>query len=189
MQDQLQITFHGIDHSDAIESRIREKVARLERFAQHTTSLRVTVDAPHQQHTKGTLYSVRIDARLRNSELAVSRAHRHDHSHEDVYAAIRDAFDALERQLEDHVRQQRGTVKRHDVPDHGKVIKLFPQDGYGFAESADGMEVYFHENAVSGSFASLNVGDEVRLVIAEDESERGPQASTVTPIGKHHVTA
>jgi ribosomal subunit interface protein len=113
MEDQLQITFHGVDHSDAIENRIREKAARLERFAQHITSLRVTVDAPHQQHTKGTLYSVRIDARLRNDELAVSRAHRYDHSHEDVYTAIRDAFDAIKRQLEDHVRQQQGTVKRH----------------------------------------------------------------------------
>lgn len=184
--DQLQITFRGVDHSDAIENRIREKAAALERFAQNVTSLRVTIDAPHQQHNKGNMYSVRIDLRMPNHELAVSRAHRHDHSHEDVYTAIRDAFNAVTRQLEDHLRRQRGSVKHHTIPDHGRVTKLFPQDGYGFVESHDGTDVYFHENAVVGSFAALAVGDEVRLVRAETESERGPQASTITPIGKHH---
>ena len=114
MEDTLQITFHGLDHSDAIEARIREKAATLDRFAQHMIGLHVTVDAPHGKHHKGTLYSVRLDLRTPNSELAVSRSHRHDHAHEDVYAAIRDAFDALTRQLEDHLRRQRGDVKRHE---------------------------------------------------------------------------
>lgn len=187
--DQLQITFRGVEHSDAVEARIREKAASLEQFAQGIIRLRVTVDAPHQKHHKGKLYSVRIDLHLPHSELAVSRAHRHDHAHEDLYTAIGDAFNAVRRQLEDHLRRQRGSVKQHQTPKHGRIAKLFPQDGYGFVESADGTDVYFHENSLAaGSFSQLQVGDEVRLVLAEEESERGPQATTVTPIGRHHPT-
>jgi ribosomal subunit interface protein len=114
MEDTLQITFHGLDHSDAVEARIRDKAATLERMAQQVVGMHVTVDAPNARHHKGTLYSVRIDVRLPNGALAVSRTHRHDHSHEDVYAAIRDAFDAATRQVESHIRRQRGMVKRHD---------------------------------------------------------------------------
>lgn len=189
MENAVQITFRGMDHSDAIESRIRAKVAGLERFARAITSCRVTVEAPHQHHHKGALYDVRIDLRLPNVEIVVNREAHDDHAHEDVYVAIRDAFDAAGRQLEDHVRRQRGDVKLHDVPPHGKVTKLFRDDGYGFIETSDGTDVYFHRNAVAeGAFGALRVGEEVRLVVAAGEGERGPQASTVTRIGKHHPT-
>jgi len=115
MQDNLQITFRGVDQSDAIESRIRAKVAWLEGFGQHITSCRVTVDAPHQHHHKGVLYSVSIDLHVAGAQIVVNKEHRHDHAHEDVNAAIRDAFDAAARQIEDHARRQRGEVKRHDA--------------------------------------------------------------------------
>jgi cold shock CspA family protein len=49
--------------------------------------------------------------------------------------------------------------------------------------------VYFHRNSVvDDAFDRLKVGSEVRLVIAESEGVEGAQASTVTPIGKHHIT-
>ena len=119
-------------------------------------------------------------------ELIVGRAQPLDHAHEDVYVAIRDAFDAAGRQLEDHARRFRAQVKTHAVPLHGKVVRLFPD--YGFVETSDGLEVYFHRNSVSGgAFASLEAGDEVRLVIAEGESDKGAQASTVVRLGKHHL--
>jgi ribosomal subunit interface protein len=115
MQDYLQITFRGVEQSDAIESRIRTKVAWLERFGQTITSCRVTVDAPHQHHNKGGLYLVSIDLHVAGAEIVVNKEHRNDHAHEDVNAAVRDAFDAAARQLEDHARKQRGEVKRHDA--------------------------------------------------------------------------
>jgi ribosomal subunit interface protein len=115
MQEYLQITFLGVDKSDAIESRIRTKAAGLERHGHEITSCRVTVDAPHQHHHKGVLYSVSIDLRVAGTAIVVNKEHRHDHAHEDVYAAIRDAFDAASRQLEDHLRRQRGDVKRHEA--------------------------------------------------------------------------
>lgn len=112
MDDQLQVTFLGIEPSASIEARIRERARKLERFAHHIIALHVTVDMPHQQHQKGCLYEVRLDLRMRHEELAVSRARRHSHAHEDVFTAIRDAFDAMTRQLEDHLRRRRDGMMR-----------------------------------------------------------------------------
>jgi ribosomal subunit interface protein len=188
MQLPLQITFRGIDPSDYVERRIRAKVTELERFHDRITSCRVTVEAAHHHHHKGNLYSVRVDIRLPDKEIVAGHERHNDHAHEDVYVAIRDSFNAAVRQLEDHARKRRGEVKRHETPVHGKVSKLFRDDGYGFVETVDGMDVYFHENSVAGvPFPGLVVGDDVRLVLAEGEGEKGPQASTVVPLGKQHA--
>jgi cold shock CspA family protein len=105
-----------------------------------------------------------------------------------VYVAIRDAFDASRRLLEDHVRQGRSEVKLHSVPDHGRVARLLPGQDYGFILSADGNEIYFHRNSVvNGGFGALAIGDEVRFVAQPSESAEGPQASTVVPLGKRHL--
>jgi ribosomal subunit interface protein len=185
MQTPLQITFRDMDPSPAIEARIREKAAKLERFFDRITSCRVVVEARNKHQRTGRLYAVRIDLRLPGEEVVAGHGHPQDHAHEDVHVAIRDAFDALGRRLEDHARRFRAEVKQHTAPAHGRVARLFPD--YGFVETADGQEVYFHRNSVAeGSFAHLRAGDEVRLVVAEGEGEKGAQASTVIPVGKHH---
>ena len=110
-----------------------------------------------------------------------------DHAHEDADVAIRDAFNAAGRSLEDHVRRARDEVKTHEPPLHGKIARLFP-DGFGFIALSDGEEVYFHQNSVyKGSFSQLAVGQDVRVAVDEEESDKGPQASSVTPIGRHHI--
>lgn len=186
MQTPLQITFHGLEHSDAIEERLRAKARELERFAPHLISCHVTVQAESGRHHRGNIYTVHIKLRVPNGELVASRESGRDHAHEDVYVSMRDAFNAITRQLEDYVRRQRGTVKQHESVVCGTITKLFRDDGYGFILLPDGTDVYFHENSVLGAvFVNLRVGDEVRLVVAEGEGERGPQASTVTPTGKH----
>lgn len=188
MQRPVQVTFRGMEHSDAIERSIRAKAAELEQFYDRITSCRVTVDAAHRRRHKGNLYSVRVDLHLPGKEIAIGRERSRHQAHEDVYVAIRDAFGAVVRQLEDYARKQRGKVKRHEMPDHGRVSRLFLEEGYGFVERPDGADVYFHENSVvGGAFRALEVGDEVRIVVAEGEGEKGPQAGTVVPIGKHHV--
>jgi cold shock CspA family protein len=121
-------------------------------------------------------------------EIAVGRDPAAHHAHEDVYVAIRDAFDATRRLLEDYARERRGDVKLHAVPDHGRVTRLLPEQNCGFILGADGSEIYFHRNSVAnGGFDELAVGDEVRFVAQHAESAQGPQASTVVPIGKHHL--
>lgn len=183
----IDVSFRNIEPSPAIEARIREKAAKLEQFFDRAISWKVVVEARHRHQHKGKLYNVRIHLALPGQDLLVGHEHKLDHAHEDVYVAIRDAFDALGRQIQDRVRQWQGAVKLHEVPDHGRVAKLFEYEGYGFIETVDGQEVYFHKNAVTDGFDKLAVGDEVRFVMREDESERGPQASTVTRIGKHHL--
>ena len=109
----LDISFRNMDPSPAVETRIREKAEKLSRFFNRIIGCTVVVEAPHRHHHKGKLYSVHIDISVPGKDLVVDRAKPLDHAHEDVYLAVRDAFKAAERQLEDHARRMRGDVKNH----------------------------------------------------------------------------
>jgi cold shock CspA family protein len=177
-----------MDPSEPIAERIRARATCLDRFAAAIASCHVTVEVPHEHQRKGRSYRVLVDVRLPGSEIVAGRHHPKDPAHQDLNVAVRDAFDAAVRQLEDYVRERRHDVKTHEPPAaHGKVKKLFRDDGYGFVELSDGTDVYFHEHSVVDiAFANLQVGDAVHVVVAESESDKGPQASTVRPMGKHH---
>lgn len=182
----LQITFRNMERSDAIEADVRDKAAKLDEFFQHIMSCRVVVEAHHKHHHKGNLYHVRIDITVPGHELVVSREPKDDHAHEDAYVAVRDAFDAAKRQLEDYSRRLRGDVKSHEVSPHGTVSELVPMEDYGRIATPDGRSVYFHRNSViNADFDSLEEGDAVRF--DEEPGDAGPQASTVRVIGKHHL--
>jgi len=186
MQLPLQITFRHMDHSDAIEARIREEVETLEQFYDQIISCRVVVDAPHAHHHKGKLYHIGIDLKVPDAELVVSREHHEKHEHEDFYVAVRDAFADIRRQLEDYARRRRGKVKTHIVPPHGRISEIHPEGDYGKIETPDGREIYFHKNSlINETFEHTEPGMEVRFT--EEQGERGPQASSVHVTGKHHV--
>lgn len=184
MQVPVQITFRGMDTSPAVEARIRDKVQKLETFHDRITSCRVVVEAPHRRHQKGKLYLISIDVTVPGSELVVNTGKRFNRSHEDVYVALRDAFNAMRRQLEEYARESRGQVKSHDVPPHGVILRLFPD--HGFIGTPEQGEIYFHRNSVvDGQFDRLEEGAEVRF--AATEGEKGLQATTVHPLGKQHI--
>ena len=186
MQIPLQITFRHMEHSDALDAKIREKVQKLEQFAKHIMSCRVTVDLEHKHHQQGKLYGVKIDITLPETVIIADRHPDKHHAHEDVYVALRDAFDASRRQLEDYVRIQRGKVKEHKIMPHGRIKELFPSTDYGWIETSDGREIYFHRNSViDEDFDNLAAGDKVHF--NEEMGEEGPQASTVHVEGKHHT--
>ena len=113
MQIPLQITFRDMEPSDAVEAKIREKAEKLDRFHDHIMSCRVVVEMPHQHHNQGKLFHVTVDITVPGSEIVANHASDQNHAHEDPYVAIRDAFDAAKRQLEDYVRRRRGQVKNH----------------------------------------------------------------------------
>lgn len=107
-----QVTFRGMSPSDAVVARIEERAAALEHFYKRVTSCHVVVEAPHRHHHKGKLYVIKIDLRVPGQEIAIGNSGPHDHAHEDVFVAVRDAFDALTRRIEDTARRMRGDVKQ-----------------------------------------------------------------------------
>ncbi len=109
MQTQLQITFRDMPHSDALDAHIREKATKLEAVFSHIMACHVTVEQPHRHKQQGKPFCVHIDLRVPGAELVVNH-----HQHEDAYVALRDAFSAAKRQLEDHAHRVRGDVKHHD---------------------------------------------------------------------------
>ncbi len=115
MQTPLQVSFQNIEPSPAVEARIREKAAKLERFHPRIIGCSVVVEAPHRHHRKGKLYNVRIDISVPGKDIHIGHTGPQNHAHEDINVAIRDAFNAATRLLEDHVRKTRD-VKTHAVP-------------------------------------------------------------------------
>lgn len=117
MQIPVQITFHGIDHSDAVEDRVREKVAKLEQLCDRITSCRVVIELHHKNtssmHRKGEPYHIRIDVTVPGTELVVKRDPKDSHVNEEISVALREAFQAMERQIKDYIARQRGDVKSH----------------------------------------------------------------------------
>lgn len=118
MQNPVQVTFHGLDPSAAIEERVMEKVAKLEQFCSDIISCRVTIELHHRntsnQHRKGEPYHIAIDITVPGDELVVNSDPKGEalHAHEDIGVALRDAFQAMERQVKEYVQRRRGDVKR-----------------------------------------------------------------------------
>jgi ribosomal subunit interface protein len=102
-----------MDPSPAVEARIRKKAEKLERFHDRIIGCTVVVEAPHRHHHKGKLFSVKVEISVPGEDVVVDHAKPADHAHEDVYVAIRDAFNAAVRRLEDQSRKMRGDVKAH----------------------------------------------------------------------------
>ena len=110
MQIPLQVTIRDMEPSAALDTHIREKAQKLDEFFDRIMSCRVVVEMPHKHHHQGKQFNVRIDIGVPGNEIVVNR----DHS-EDVYVALRDAFNAAKRQLEDYARKIRGDIKNHEV--------------------------------------------------------------------------
>jgi cold shock CspA family protein/ribosome-associated translation inhibitor RaiA len=186
MQEPLQISYREVTGSQAIEDAIRERADKLDELYDRITSCRVLVESPHRHHHQGRLFHVRVELAVPGRVIVVNREPSENHAHEDVYVAIRDAFNAAKRQLEDYVRETRGVIKQHEEPPTGHIVRLFPEQDYGFIETPDGREVYFHANSViEQGFERLEVGTAVRF--AEELGQHGPQASSVHVVGKPHT--
>jgi cold shock CspA family protein len=188
METEPKIVFENLGPSDALRQRILDEIAHLEQFHGRMTACRVVLSAPEKHKHKGHLYQVRIHLAVPGrGEIAVRPSTAKHQWNQDPLVAIRNAFDAARRQLEDKTRRIRGDVKAHEPQDHGTVARIFPDGGYGFIAGADGQEIYFHRNSVVGErFAELKPGAAVRYVA--EAGEKGAQASTVHVVGKHHAT-
>jgi cold shock CspA family protein len=186
MQAPAEIAFQRCEPSEAVRSEIAKQVSRLEKFSQRITSCRVVIAGPAARRRRGDLFKVNLHIAMpEHHDVVVAKSQGEVHEHEYPLVAIRDAFDAAVRQVEDVMRALRGEVKAHALQARGRVTKFLPEDNYGFIETPDGREVYFHRNAVlGGAFDRLKVGSQVRFV--EEQGIKGAQASTVRAIGKRN---
>ncbi len=172
------ISFKGMEMSPAVKARINEKAAKLARFEDRITGCHVVVEAPHRKGRHGKVFHVRIDITVPGGEIIVDREPELNHAHEDVYVAIRDAFNAAARRLEDRSRVVTvHRLKEHAPERHGVVVRIFPEEGYGFVD-AGGDEFYFHRDSVTTPWDLMAVGTKVRF--AEHAGTKGPYASGVT---------
>lgn len=182
MKFPLQIQFRDMEESDFVSNAVWNHAEKIEKFFDGIIACHVIVSAPHQHHHQGKIYHVQVRLNVAGGDIFVNTEPEKNAAHEDVYVAIRDAFDAVRRQLEDLVRIKRRFVKKRNIEAHAKVTKLFLGKGYGFISTPEGRELYFHENSVlNHEFNQLKIGDEVRF--SEESGENGPQVTSMSRVG------
>lgn len=186
MEIPVEIDFERCDDNDLYRARIDDRIAWLESVYGRITSCRVTMRGPSGRHKTGGPYEVSIHLELPGERhIDIDRSPDKDERYGDPIFAINDAFKRARRVLRKDVQHHlQGKVKHHEEQPTAKVRMINRADSFGFLETADGREVYFHENSVlNDGFASLEPGD--RVAIAEEMGVKGPQASTVRLLGKH----
>ena len=99
MTHEFQIIFRNIDQTGALVDAVEKRINKLERYCDQIITGRVVLDSPHNNHQKGKVYSVGLEIRTPSKEVRVNQEQHDNHAHEDLYVAIRDAFNAAERQL------------------------------------------------------------------------------------------
>ena len=184
MQTEPQIDFQGLEPSAERRGKILKQIEKLEDRFGRATACRVVVKGPGAHHQTGGLYEINLHLVLPDKrEVAIERTAHLDERFQDLDFALNDAFKRARRRLQDQVRRMRGKVKHHEAAPTAVVKKLIADEGYGFLESADGREIYFHRNSVEApGFDALKPGAPVRY--KEEEGRDGPQASRVTLLGR-----
>ena len=186
MQVPLALQFRDVTATPDLEERIRSKVDRLERHCDHLISCRVLVEQPHKHPASGSPFRIRIEASVPpGHDIVVVKDPQDNALSDSLVTVINTAFTAAERQITELVERQRHEVKSHDVP-RAVVVRINRDEGFGFLETAEGREIYFHRHAfLDGAFDNLEVGTEVRFT--EEMGDEGPQATTVHVLGRPGV--
>lgn len=181
MQIPAEISFKDMQPNEYLEGKIRERIAKLEEFHDRITSCRVRMEAPHARDFHGQVFHVRVDITVPGGEIVVNRDPGKNHAHKDPEVAVRDAFNAAQRQLEDFVRRHDPVhVKAHPAKLTGTILRLDDAAACGVIVDQAGRELYFPKAAVTVAWDQLSVGTEVRF--NEHEGEQGPCAAAVTPV-------
>lgn len=176
MDVQTTLAFKGIDRSPALEQAIGKRIAELAHLRAGLMRVHVVVSELGRHRHQGRHFSVHLDLHCKGRSSDIAVTHRHD---EDPFVALRDAFDAAKRVLQDDLRRVRGDVKQHAQTRRGRVARLDRDGGFGFIEDQDGHEYYFgRDNVANHSFENLLPGQPVSFL--EDYGADTPQAKRVT---------
>jgi ribosome-associated translation inhibitor RaiA len=183
MHKPLQIAFRNMDSSEFLERLVREKVERLERFNPSIIGCRVVLEVPHRSPDSGKVpLGIAVEVEVPGRPLVVAKGEEDRREMKgDVTRVVNRTFEAIERQLSELQDIQDGVVKQHGATgESGVVVRLFPEQSYGFVEVKGSPDLYFTRNAVVGGvFDALRIGTLVLVTRATTEGPMGPQASSV----------
>lgn len=152
--------------------KIKEELARLQKHC-FEPILHARVELIATGHHRHGALEIHLVVNVAGNTLTVSRQGEY------VLPLIVEAFDVLDRRLRDYLRQRHRQVKVHEEHIHrGQIVRLFPEEEYGFLATPEGTEVYFHANALKkGEFAHLKTG--LKVEFGQEMGEKGPQATWV----------
>jgi cold shock CspA family protein len=185
MQTPVEIDFQGMKGNEKLRACVLKHVAVLEHRFGRITSCRVVIKAPSERHRTGGACEIAIRLSLpQGREVDIGRSEKADDRHADAIFALNDAFKRARRRLRDQARRIRGQVKIHDGSPIATVKRFDDVSGFGFLETADGREIYFHKNSLLNG-DSREVVPGTRVTFFEEMGDKGPQASTVKVLGKH----
>lgn len=187
METPVQIDFQGMDARPDVRAAIEKHLIQLEERFGRITSGRVVLKAPSGRHRTGGLYEISVRLALPDGrQVNIGHVRQDDERFADLNYALNDTFKRARRQLQDNVRELQGQVKQSSGSPVGIVVELDPLGEFGFIQTEDDREIYFHRNSVLGEgYAQLSIG--ARVSYAEEMGEKGPQASTVKLMGKHSL--
>jgi ribosome-associated translation inhibitor RaiA len=175
MQEPLQISFHNMESSDALERRVREHWTKVERHYDGIISARIVIEAAHKQPHKSTL-AISISIGVPGRDIVVKREQRLHETDDHATWAVNEAFHIAERQLEEYAQKQRRDVKAHEGErEYARIARLYPDQNYGFIETRDQLNIYFHRDVLrDADFDDLEEGSEVLYTLAPDEAPWDP---------------
>jgi cold shock CspA family protein/ribosome-associated translation inhibitor RaiA len=174
---ELKVEARNVDMRKGWQEKIEEEREKLIRhYANFVLHLRVTIEATPGYKEGG--YEVRLVATVPNDTVVVKRWG------EKVHSLLVEAFDVLGLQLKEIVRKKHN----HKVAKpagglaglkaSGRIRRLFPEEAYGFIETPDDQEIFFHASSLKDvSMTDLGEGDEVLFMV--EEGDKGPQAAWV----------
>ena len=116
MTNDFQVVFHNIEQSTSISDAVNKRISKLQRFCDRILAGRVVLASPHNNHHKGKVYAVGLEIHTPSKEVRVNQEQHDNHAHEDLYVAIRDAFNAAERQLK-AIHKKHRIERSHHSPE------------------------------------------------------------------------
>jgi cold shock CspA family protein/ribosome-associated translation inhibitor RaiA len=191
MQTPVEIDFQGIQATEQLRACVTKNISTLEQRFGRITACRVVIRGPSERRRKGGAFDVSIRLALpQGREVDIGRSEGRvkdadtDNRLLDPVVALNDAFKRARRRLQDLARRMQGHVKTHDGPPIATVSRFDDASGFGFLETPDGREVYFHKNSILDGGAR-HVAPGTLVTYFEEMGDKGPQASTVRVLGKH----
>ena len=168
---QIKVTFRDFPSSPTIETKIRKRAEKLTQFYDRIVHCYVVVELEQKNRHQGKLFGIKIHLTVPGKQLDVT--HKSD---QDINVAIREAFKAIEHQLEEYARKRQGNIKTHHDLMHGHIARIVPIEGYGFINGIDGNEYYFSiTNVAYPNFSQLCVGDAVEYTAQTQNDGRHAQ--------------